>query len=290
MLPRWESGAYSRADMESPWHRNFDEVGVGSAVRVLVNTSAPPAFDAGDASSAGDDAPASRHLRVLRTVDGFSDHLSVCIEGSGGGVGIGAGTPVQYRYWWEGGRLWRQHACGAVAGGLVPSAPPKQGLYYHFMCSKWSAAFWGRGNTSGSDIRHEEAGGGSDGDVLSTEAVRGYADDLVVPERLRLQCSVRGGGRWHASRWNLTFTADATAVLFTGATELPGGTAPAQREVPRHLPMNSKNVPDAALITFHDALWETRPLRGCHGDTPAAPQYGLPARRHATANGTDHGS
>lgn len=296
MLPRWQSGAYSRADMESPWHMNFDEVGVGSAVRVLVNVSAPPAFEANDAS-AGDDAPATRHLRALRTVDGFSDHLSVCIEGSGGGVGIGAGTPVQYRYLWECGRLWRQHACGAVAGGRVPSAPPKEGLYYHFMCSKWSAAFWGGGEGGGSEIFHEagdDVSGGSGGDILSAEAVQGYAEGLMVPERLRNQCSVRGGGRWHARRWNITFTADATAVLYSpgGAAALSGGAASGKRGFPQHLPMNSKNVPDAALFTFHDALWGTRPLRGCDSDTPAAPQYGLPARRHddhATGTGVAGG-
>jgi hypothetical protein len=167
------------------------QIGIGSAVRHLVNTSAPPAFDDGSGGGGlSSSPPPLRHLRVLRTVDGLSDHLSVCVEGAGGGGGVKVGSPIQYRYWRElseeGGtaQLRRQHACGSVAGGRGRDGPSHEGLYYHFMCSKWSAAFWalGQDNTTSCSIS-------------SPASVIGSYGTAHVPSRLRHQCSVHGVGR-----------------------------------------------------------------------------------------------
>jgi hypothetical protein len=136
-----------------------------------------------------------------------------------------------------------------LAGGRGPDGAIHEGLFFHFMCSKWSAAF-----------------GANFTDNKLTAISYG---EKHIPLRLRQQCRMRGGGRWHEMRWNLTFSADASAVAFNGGL---------QESRPPVLLRNNRNVPDTALLTFHDPLWGTRPLRGCDVDTPAAPAYNIPAR------------
>lgn len=140
----------------------------------------------------------------------------------------------------------------------------REGLFFHFMCSKWSASFWAFGSGNSSNLSYDEL---SDLEAKPSKYGVGH-----VPSQLRQQCHVRGGGRWHEHRWNLTFTADPPAVRYVGEGEIRADT-PA-------LPLNKRNVPDEALFTFHDPLWGDRPLRGCEGPTPTAPRYRLPARMY----------
>lgn len=200
--------------MRDPDYREFDESAFGAVVfgGDGVNRTAPLIVD--------DESGQLRPLRVRAAASGaFSDMLAVCNDDARG-----------WRHWWSAGRVW-----GERCGGR-----PISGAYFHFMCAKWSHAFW------------KPHGRVCDAHTLS---------------------------RWNEPRWNITFTADPASINCGDAcrdvntSALPSqrgrqlSSAAIQRPEAAHQPARPrhrrlfKSIADDALLTFHDPFWSVRPQR-----------------------------
>ena len=214
--------------MRDPNYREFDERDFGDVVfGARSNWTAPLIAEGGSAP---------RPLRVRTVLSGaFSDILGVCNENAQG-----------WRHWWSAGRLWGRRC---DAGASVEAA------FYHFMCAKWSHAFW-----------------------------RPHG---------RI-CDVHGAARWHEPVWNMTFTADPLSIscatcVGTSTPEIidprsltvcvkppkapsanKSSTGCTDAEVlARHHRRLFKHISDDAVLTFHDPWWAARSqsTSGCTDNT-----------------------